>query len=109
MEPTLEQVFGVGATQTATTITIQKSAPATATGLTPSANNTAESLLGAIVENASIYLTDANFQTNTSQSVTIARQSDSIAFRGQDAYTQKPWTLNFNKIAPAPSFDPNDY
>lgn len=43
-EPTLTQVFGSGATQDATTITISKS-DLTEIGLTPDANNSAESLL----------------------------------------------------------------
>jgi hypothetical protein len=107
-EPTLQEIFGASATQTATTLTITK-ADLASTGLTASGTNTGESLLGAILALGSTTLTDANFQTNLDQSVTIARQSDTITYRGQDTYTQKPWTVNFNKIAPAPTFDPDDY
>ncbi|OUL28282.1 hypothetical protein BV378_07620 [Nostoc sp. RF31YmG] len=47
MNLTLAQVFGTGASQTATTVTIQKSG---LVGLTPNANNRAEEILAAIIK-----------------------------------------------------------
>ncbi|MEH2456539.1 hypothetical protein [Nostoc sp.] len=47
MNLTLAQIFGEGASQTATTVTIQKSA---LLGLVPSANNRAEEILAAIMQ-----------------------------------------------------------
>ena len=58
---TLTDLFGSGATQNATSLTIQKS---DLVGLTPSSSNTAESLLVAILVKASLlfgaYLADEN-------------------------------------------------
>lgn len=50
MNLTLGQIFGVGASQDSTTIAIQKSA---LVGLAPSANNTAEQILAAVIKTAS--------------------------------------------------------
>ncbi|OUL28784.1 hypothetical protein [Nostoc sp. 106C] len=59
MNLTLAQVFGTGASQTATTVTIQKSG---LVGLTPNANNRAEEIFAAIIKTATQnfegYLTD---------------------------------------------------
>ena len=49
MNLTLAQIFGEGASQTSTTVTIQKSA---LQGLVPSANNQAEAILAAIIKTA---------------------------------------------------------
>lgn len=49
MNLALAQIFGVGASQDSTTITIQKSA---LLGLVPSANNRAEEILAAIIKTA---------------------------------------------------------
>ena len=67
-EPTLTQVFGTNAAQTATTLTITK---ADLTGLTASANNSAESLFVAILLKAKSYLTTTNYEANIDQSVVI--------------------------------------
>ncbi|MCC5626184.1 hypothetical protein, partial [Nostoc sp. CHAB 5715] len=68
-EPTLAQVFGANATQTATTITITK---ADLPRLTPSSTNTAESLLTAILLKAQDGLPQSTFDTNLDQSIYIA-------------------------------------
>ncbi|MFM6252850.1 MAG: hypothetical protein ACKPEQ_27520, partial [Dolichospermum sp.] len=62
-EPTLTEVFGAGATQTATTLTISKSALATV-GLTASSDNSAEAILAAILLIAKINLTETKFESN---------------------------------------------
>ena len=63
-EPTLVEVFGAGATQTATTITIAK---ADLAGLTPSATNTAEALFAGIYKKAAVNLNQTNYGTNVDQ------------------------------------------
>lgn len=110
-EPTLTQVFGAGAAQTATTITITK-ADLTVTGLTASASNTAESLLAAIVLKAQGYLTDANFDANIDQSITITPGFNSIVTRpvagGSTAeYRQFQYSVNAHKLDNL-ALDPDD-
>jgi hypothetical protein len=109
-EPTLIEVFGAGATQTATTITILKS---DLTGLTASANNTAEGIFSAIVKKASNNLTSANYGTNSDQSITIAAGFDSISYRTisniQTAYLQNQVTINFAKVQSSPGITPDSY
>ncbi|MDZ8190010.1 MAG: hypothetical protein RMX96_34890 [Nostoc sp. ChiSLP02] len=107
-EPTLVQVFGSGATQDASTLTIQKSALAT-TGLTATSNNTAESLLVAIILKASSYLTATNLDANTDQSLSVEQGYSSIAIRNNSTYRQDSFTVNLQKPDTSGSIDPNLY
>lgn len=102
-EPTITDVFGAGASQTATTLTIEKSDLA-ATGLTASATNSAESLLVAIALTAKAALTENNFGSNSDQSVTIVPGFDSIVAREASDGTfvstvQNQFNLNLHKPA----------
>lgn len=104
-EPTLINVFGTGASQTATTLTIDKAALA-AVGLTASANNTAESLLAAVILQAQSELTQTKFGTNPDQSVYIAPGFNSIIQRddgnGINVETrQNQLTINFHTPSPS--------
>jgi hypothetical protein len=109
-EPTLIEVFGAGATQTATTVTILKS---DLTGLTASATNNAEGIFAAIVKKASNNLTTTNYGTNPDQSVTIAAGFDSISYRTigtvQTPYLQTQLTVNFAKIQNSAGITPDSY
>jgi hypothetical protein len=107
-EPTLTQVFGTSAAQDATTLTITK---ADLTGLTPSANNTAESLLVAIIVKALSALTQTNFDSNTDQSIYIATGFPTFTFRGinNDSYRIDQFTINLAKPDTAATIDPDDY
>lgn len=107
-KPTLVEVFGTGTTQDTNTITIQKSALSTV-GLTPSANNTAESILVALVKIGAITLTQTNYDANPDQSVVITKNLDSIGYRGDNAYIQTPYEIRFSKLAPSTEIDPDDY
>lgn len=70
-EPTLQSVFGAGASQTASGLTISK-ADMASVGLTAAASNTAESMFVAIVLLASRELTEANRATdNVNRNVTV--------------------------------------
>ena len=70
-EPTLEAVFGAGAAQTSSTLTISK-ADLAAVGLVASSSNTAESLLASIVKLAANTLTQAGYDSNLDQSIVVA-------------------------------------
>lgn len=105
-EPSLVQLFGASATQDATTLTIHK---ADLTGLTPSATNTAESLLAAIAVFAQTTLTTANQASNTDQSITITDSNDNIVTRSSIPYRRKTKIIAFDKPDNASAFDPDDY
>lgn len=108
-EPTLQQVFGAGATQTATTITILKAD----LDMTATATNRAEQCFAAIVKKGGVTLTPANFATNGDQSITIAPGFDSLAYRTigtvQETLLQTQLTLNFAKVQPTSGVTPDDY
>ena len=109
-EPTLIEVFGAGATQTATTITIQKSS---LTGLTATATNTAESLFAGIYSKASTALSQANYSTNIDQSIVIVPGYDSVVYRTvnnvQTAFLQTQMTTSFSKAQTSAGITPDSY
>jgi hypothetical protein len=107
-EPTLQQIFGAGASQTLTTLTITK---ADLTGLTSSANNTAESLLVAILLKAQAYLSQANFDADIDQSIVITDGFSSFTTRGANntAYRTDSKTINLSKVDASATIDPDDY
>lgn len=109
-EPTLTQVFGTNATQTSTTLTISKTDLAS-TGLTASANNTAESLVVAILLQASNYLNSTNqTSTNTDIQVTIEDSGyPSITTRNNANYRQITYNVNLQKPDTGSTIDPDDY
>jgi hypothetical protein len=108
-EPTLQEVFGAGATQTATAITILKAD----LSMTASATNRGEQLFAAIVKKASVNLTEANFALNTDQSINIAAGFDSLVYRTIASTTttllQSQLNINFNKIQASSGVTPDDY
>jgi hypothetical protein len=108
-EPTLQEVFGAGATQTATAITILKAD----LSMTASATNRGEQLFAAIVKKASVNLTEANFALNTDQSINIAAGFDSLVYRTIASTTttllQSQLNINFNKIQASSGITPDDY
>ncbi|MBW4571603.1 MAG: hypothetical protein KME31_27375 [Tolypothrix carrinoi HA7290-LM1] len=107
-EPTLTQVFGAGATQTATTITIAK---ADLPGLTASATNRGESLLAGILLKAKTGLLKTTFETELDQSIYIEAGYPTFTFRGAntDSYRVDQLTVNFAKIDTSAIIDPDDY
>lgn len=110
-EPTLTQVFGAGATQTATTISINKADLATM-GLTASATNTAESLFVALLLLAKNNLSPSALETNPDQSVSIAPADfnfQTLVTRNNQSYRQSSYVINLQKIDNGSSIDPDDY
>lgn len=108
-EPTLTDVFGAGATQDATTLTILKSDLA-GLGLTAAAGNTAESLLISIVLKAAGLLTEVNRLTDT------ANRNIAIEFAGADIFNdglgndflRRAWSISAYTDYTLPTFDPDD-
>jgi hypothetical protein len=108
-EPTLQEIFGAGATQTATAITILKSD----LPMTAAAVNRGEQCFAAIVKKASTKLTTTEFATNGDQSITIAAGFDSLAYRTigttQETLLKTQLTLEFAKVQATSGVTPDDY
>ena len=110
-EPTLTQVFGAGAAQTATALTIAK-ADLAAVGLTASATNTAESLLVALFLLAKTTLTPTALETNADQNVTVAQADfnfQTLVERSGQTYRQSTFSVNLQKLDTGNVINPNDY
>jgi hypothetical protein len=108
-EPLFTDIFGAGATQTATTIVILKADLA----MTAAAINRGEQCFAAICKKAATNLTSTNFSANPDQSVSIAPGFDSLAYRQngtvQETLLQTQLTINFAKVQPTSGITPDDY
>jgi hypothetical protein len=107
-EPSLQEVFGVNATQTSTTITITK---ADLPRLNATADNTAESLLTGILLKAQAALPQSTFETNIDQSIYIAAGFPGFVFRGanNESYRVDSLTVSLAKLDTSAVIDPDDY
>jgi hypothetical protein len=108
-EPTLQDIFGANATQTATDIIIKKAD----LPLTAAAVNRGEQVLAAIIKRAETPLSSTNFATNSDQSISIGVGYDSVTYRtvgsAQVPYMQNQLTVNFAKIQSNAGITPDDY
>jgi len=107
-EPTLENVFGIGATQDATTLTIQKTALATV-GLTASSANTAESLLAAILKIAANTLTPTNQLLNEQQHCSVQVANSSIYESPFGTRLRQNMLVGFDDPFVNPGITPDSY
>ncbi|MCF2146459.1 hypothetical protein IQ276_008345 [Desmonostoc muscorum LEGE 12446] len=111
-EPSLTAVFGANATQTSTDLVIKKS-DLTSVGLTPDANNTAESLLLGINLKAQQALSETARETNIDQSQSVALTdgfSPSITTRNNAIYLRNTISIEVDKeLENADVIDPDDY
>jgi hypothetical protein len=108
-EPTLIQLFGTLATQTATDLVIKKS-DLVAVGLTASANNTAESLLVAILKLAASYSNPTTQETNTDIQVTLEINSTpSIVTRNNLIWRQTSISVELQTLDTTAEIDPDNY
>lgn len=107
-EPTLTEIFGAGATQTATQLTVNK---ADLPGLTASATNTAESLLVGILLKAKEKLTTVSQDANIEQNLTVEESSfsETLIQRNNQTYRQKTLSVNLQKLDTSAGIDPDDY
>ncbi|WP_071190988.1 hypothetical protein [Trichormus sp. NMC-1] len=105
-EPTLQQIFGNGATQTATTVTLLKSD----IGVTDAVAK-GEAILAGTALKAKTYLTQANFDANIDQSVVVEEGFSSFITRGEGniSYRNDQLTLTFSKVDSGATLNPNDY
>lgn len=106
-EPTLVQVFGSNATQDSSNLVISKSDLAQI-GFTASSENTAESLLAALILKAGEYLTEANQEASgKDMSITIEREQDTILIKDDEQYRQYQFTINMERLEPESAIDPD--
>ena len=108
-EPSLIEVFGVNATQTATTITIAKAD----LPMTPLAVNGGERILAAIIKHASIALDPTRIAVNNDQSISIEKGFDSLTYRTigtvNTTYLRQQLLVNFDKENTSVGINPDDY
>lgn len=110
-EPSLTDIFGANALQTGTSLTIDKEDLITV-GLIPSATNTAESLLVAILLKAKMVLTAEDLEANPDQSVVIAPADfnfQTLVQRNNITYRQATYSINLQKPDAGATVNPNDY
>jgi hypothetical protein len=108
-KPTLQQVFGSNASQDATSVTISK-ADLTSVGLVAGANNTAESLLVALILKAAAYLSPTNQDSNPDIQVTVEQSTfPSIVVRNNQNYRQTTFNVNLQTIDVNSAVNPNNY
>lgn len=109
-KPSLAEVFGSNATQTATSFTISKN-DLISVGLTATATNSAEALLAAIVLKAKSYLTEAAFEANIDQALYVGTGFKSTTVRGTNniQYVTDQLTMTLAKVDPQTPLDPDDY
>jgi hypothetical protein len=105
-EPTLQEIFGANATQTATDLVIKKS---DLTTLTATSDNRGESLLVAILLKAKAQLTQTNFDSNLDQNVLLADGYSSLTTRGNVQYRQDQISITLAKPDLNSTIDPDDY
>jgi hypothetical protein len=108
-EPTLQEIFGAGATQDATTITILKSD----LPMTAAATNRGEQIFAAICKKASTKLNPTDFATNGNQSINISAGFDSLTYRTigtvQETLLVTQLNVNFAKVQTTSGVTPDDY
>lgn len=105
-EPTLQEVFGAGATQSGTTLTISKVDFPT---LTAAADNRAEQLFVAILLKAETALTTTRQDSNPEQSITVEDSFQSLTTRNNQQYRQITKSVNLQKLDNTAGIDPDDY
>lgn len=107
-KPTLTQVFGAGAVQDATSLTIAK-ADLASVGLTADAADSAESLVVALLLKWKEYLNSTNRDANLDQVVYLEDGFASLTTRNNQEYQQRSITCYFEKQNTNTSIDPDDY
>jgi hypothetical protein len=109
-EPTIQDIFGAGATQTATSITILKADLPT---LTASLTNRGEQMFMAILLRARQNLTVAARNLDLDRSVAIEDGFDQVLSRTVDGttnnYYQSGITISAQKINTNSALNANDY
>lgn len=108
-EPTLPEVFGANATQTATTITIDK-ANLGIVGFNPAASNSAESIFVALVLMAQRVLTEENRAGDAiNRGVTVFYSGQDLINQGSQNYRRDAYSVLLYKQQSLSPVVPGDY
>jgi hypothetical protein len=112
-ELSLTAIFGAGATQSIDDLVISKS-DLVAKGLTASANNSAESLLTALVKLWADELTEEGRDENIDQSIAVVQDAvPSFVSRidgvNSITYVRDTFSIQLDKAYSAVEIDPDDY
>lgn len=108
-EPTLQDVFGSNAAQSASDLTISKTDLATI-GLTPSASNSGESLLVAVILYAAIRLTEtARSADQVNRNVTVFFGGQDISGSPPNVFRRDAFSLLLYRATTIAPVDPDDY
>lgn len=105
-KPTLQEVFGPGATQTATTITIAK---ADLPDYTPTFDDGGEKVFAGIFVRAKTALTTTGLDSNPDQSISVEDSFESLPTRNDKVYRRNTQSVNFDELVPASRIIPNNY
>ena len=106
--PSLTDIFGAGATQTATTVTIAK---ADLPGLTATATNNGQQIFTALLLKAAAKLTTANRTSDPDIKITIDYGGQTIfpIANSQNLDRQDSYSVLLYKQVPRADVDPDDY
>ena len=107
-EPTLEQVFGTGASHDANQLVISQAALA-AVGLTPTIDNTAESLFAAIHKVAMNSLTAQNQLLNPDQNVALQPANSTVFESPYGTRLRQNMLVSFDDPFVNPGITPDSY
>jgi hypothetical protein len=107
-KPTLQDIFGVGATQDVITLTISKAA-LIGTGLSPLADNSAESLLAAILSLCVVRLQPTLAAADPTQKINISDSPATfVSSSGVNLY-RKNIIVSFGTVSSVAEIVPNEY
>jgi hypothetical protein len=108
-QPTIQDFFGAGATQTATTIVIQKAD----LSFSATANNNGEQCAAAILKKMQVDATKSKFDLDADRNIFIEPGYIGTQYRtvGNDTQTliDTPLTVHFARVANDAGIDPDSY
>ncbi|MEQ9355114.1 hypothetical protein [Coleofasciculus chthonoplastes] len=107
-EPTVPQVFGSNANQTDLILEIKKADLATV-GLTPNANNTAESMFVALLLLNRQHLNTDNQANDSDIQITIQDGPESLVERNGTTYRQRLFYIYLDTPDSPATLDPNQF
>lgn len=109
-EPLLTEVYGSGATQTASQLVIQK-ADMVSRGLTTATANTAESMLVYLILQTAATLTEANRLTDLLlRNVTVTYSGQDLIDQGAgNVYLRDTYQVSLYKVTAIQPIDPDNY
>lgn len=107
-EPTIQEIFGIDATQDGNQLVISK-ANLAEKGLTVADENSAESMFTAMILLAKDYLNELTKENDPDIQVQIEKEQDSLIRRDDKQYLISTFTISLEKEQEESTIDPDDY